>query len=45
MNFFNEAFPVRTTVGSDLSDVVKVEIDVIPEIQEENKYLLYLLLK
>jgi len=31
-NFFNEPFPVRTTVGSNLGDVIKVEIDVIAEI-------------
>lgn len=31
-DFFNEPFPVRTTVGSNLGDVIKVEIDVIAEI-------------
>ncbi len=31
-NFFNEPLPVRTTVGSNLCDVKKVEIDVISEI-------------
>lgn len=32
MNFFNEPFPDRRTVGSDLSDVVKIEIDIIAKI-------------
>lgn len=32
MNFLNEPFPDRTTVGSDLCDVVKIEIDIIAKI-------------
>lgn len=31
-DFFNEPFPVRTAVGSDLGDVIKVEINVIADI-------------